>query len=224
MSKNGKQEKEEKKVEEIKEDVEEKKSEKSTEEKEECKEILKELEDIKEKLVKTEEAAKNLSMLYQNLQKEFENYKIRVRREKEVAKDEGALRIIQGFFEIIDNFEKALESTKSATDLNAFVQGVQMIHYQLTRFLQEHGIEKIHSEGEFNPTEHEAIEILETEEHEPNKIVKVIQTGYRYKGKVIRPAKVVVAVEPKKEEKKEKEKDEEKGEIKENNNNQGSEV
>ena len=219
MQENGKQEGEEKRTKNIKEEVKEgSKSEENKEpsKDEPCEEVLKELEEIKEKLSKTEEAAKNLSVLYQNLQNEFENYKIRVRKEKEAAKDEGALRIIQGFFEIIDNFEKALESTKTATDINAFIQGVQMIHYQLSRFLQEHGIEKIHSEGEFNPREHEAIEILETEEHEPNQIVKVIQTGYRYKGKVIRPAKVVVSVKPKKDEDKEKE---EKENNEENNNN-----
>ena len=119
-----------------------------------------------------------------------------MRKEKEEAKDEGALRVIKSFIEIVDNFEKALESAKTATDINAFIKGVQMIHYQLNRFLQDHGMEKIEACGEFNPIEHEAIETVKAEEHQPNSIVKVIQTGYKYKGKVIRPAKVVVAVEP----------------------------
>jgi len=164
----------------------------------ECAEQEKEIKQLKEKLAKTEEVAKRLSILYQQLEKEFEDYKIRVRKEKEEAKEEGALRVFNGFIEIIDNFEKALESAKTATDLGAFVKGVQMIHYQLTRFLQEHGLEKVSCEGEFNPQEHEAIETLQTEEHQPNSIVKVIQTGYKYKGKVIRPAKVIVAVEKEK--------------------------
>jgi molecular chaperone GrpE len=194
--------KEKEEIEEKSNSSEEQKEEKE-EKKEECKELEEEIEQLKEKLAKTEEAAKRLSMLYQKLEKEFEDYKIRVRREKEEAKDEGALRILNGFIEIVDNFEKALESTKTATDINAFIKGVQMIHYQLTRFLQDHGIEKVSCEGEFNPQEHEAIETLKTDEYQPNSIVKVIQTGYKYKGKVIRPAKVVVAVE--------KEKGEEKG-------------
>jgi len=165
-----------------------------------CDELEKEIKELREKLAKTEEAAKNLSVIYQRLEKEFEDYKIRVRREKEEAKDEGALRILNGFIEIVDNFEKALESAKNATDITAFIKGVQMIHYQLNKFLQEHGVEKVRSEGEFNPQEHEAIEKLETDQHMPNSIVKVIQTGYKYKGKVIRPAKVIVAVEKEKEE------------------------
>jgi len=192
---------EEEKVEEKK--AEEKKAEEKSELPEECKELEKEVQTLREKLAKTEDAAKRLSLLYQQLEKEFEDYKIRVRREKEEAKNEGALRILQGFIEIVDNFEKALESTKTATDISAFIKGVQMIHYQLTRFLQDHGIEKVSCEGDFNPQEHEAIETLQTDEHKPNTIVKVIQTGYKYKGKVIRPAKVVVAVEKEKGEKKE---------------------
>jgi molecular chaperone GrpE len=189
----------EEKKEEVKEEAkkEENKEEKEVKEvKNECEEIEKELEEIKKKLEKTEEAAKKLSVLYQKLQQEFEDYKIRMRKEKEEAKDEGALRIIKGFMEIVDNFEKALESAKSSTDINAFIKGVQMIHYQLVRFLQEHGIERIEEKTEFNPQEHEALETVVSKEHKPNEIVKILQTGYKYKGKVIRPAKVIVAVPP----------------------------
>ncbi len=175
---------------------EEIKGEEKTEKDNECKELEKELEELKKKLEKTEEAAKRLSVLYQKLQQEFEDYKIRMRKEKEEAKDEGALRIIKGFMEIIDNFEKALESAKTSTDISAFVKGVQMIHYQLVRFLQEHGIERIEEKTEFNPQEHEALETVVSKEHKPNEIVKVLQTGYKYKGKVIRPAKVIVAIPP----------------------------
>ena len=198
---------EEKKEENKKEELEEKKEDiKDEKEENPCKDLEKEIEELKEKLKKTEEIAKNLSLAYQNLEREFENYKIRMRKEKEEAKDEGALKVIKSFIEIVDNFEKALESAKTATDINAFIKGVQMIHYQLTRFLQEHGMEKIEACGEFNPVEHEAIETVKSEEHQPNSIVKVIQTGYKYKGKVIRPAKVIVAVE--KEENKGEEKEE----------------
>ncbi len=183
--------------EEVKETQEQKQEEAKREKsKGECEEIEKELEEIKKKLEKTEEAAKRLSVLYQQLQQEFEAYKIRMRKEKEEAKDEGALRIIKGFMEIVDNFEKALESAKTSTDINAFIKGIQMIHYQLVRFLQDHGIERIEEKTEFNPQEHEALETVVSQEYKPNEIVKVVQTGYKYKGKVIRPAKVIVAIPP----------------------------
>ncbi len=168
---------------------------KAEQEEKSVEELQKEIEELKRKLEKTEETAKRLSAMYQILQKDFEDYKVRMRREKEEAKEEGALRILKGFMEILDNFEKALESAKVSTDINAFIKGIQMIHYQLNRFLQEHGIEKI--EGtEFNPQEHEVLETIYSEEHKPQQIVKTVQTGYKYKNKVIRPAKVVVALPP----------------------------
>ena len=158
--------------------------------------LSQEINQLKEKLKKTEEAAKKLSMLYQSLQKEFEDYKVRMRKEKEEAKEEGALRLAKGFMEIIDNFEKALESAQKTTDINALMKGIQMIHYQLYSFLQEHGIEKIDTSSGFNPLEHEAVETVISKEHEPNEIIKVIQTGYKFRGRTIRPAKVIVAIPP----------------------------
>jgi len=167
---------------------------------EECMEqnkaLNQEINQLKEKLQKTEEAAKRLSMLYQSLQKEFEDYKARMRKEKEEAKEEGALRLAKGFMEIIDNFEKALESAQKTTDINALMKGIQMIHYQLYRFLQEHGIEKIDTSSGFNPLEHEAIETIISKEHRPHEIIKVVQTGYKFRGRTIRPAKVIVAIPP----------------------------
>ncbi len=163
---------------------------------EENERLKEEINQLKEKLQKTEEAAKRLSMLYQTTQSEFDAYKERMRREKEEAKEEGALRLAKGFMEIIDNFEKALESTKSTTDINALLKGVQMIHYQLTKFLQEQGIERIDTTSGFNPLEHEAVETVVSTEHKPNEIIKVVQTGYKYRGRTIRPAKVIVAIPP----------------------------
>ncbi len=159
-------------------------------------ELQKEIEELKKKLEKTEESAKRLSAMYQMLQRDFEDYKIRVRREKEEAREEGILKIAQGFMEILDNFEKALESAKVTKDINSLLKGVEMIHYQLTRFLKEHGIEEISEETEFNPMEHEALETIITTEYKPNQVIKILQKGYKYKGKTIRPAKVVVALPP----------------------------
>ncbi|NPA58742.1 MAG: nucleotide exchange factor GrpE [Aquificae bacterium] len=162
--------------------------------------LEKQVEELKQKLQKTEEVARKLSAVYQTVQQEFEDYKVRMRKEKEEAKDEGALRLAKGFMEIVDNFEKAIESAKTTTDINALMKGIQMIHYQLYRFLQEQGIEKIDTTAGFNPLEHEAVEKVVSEEHQPNQIIKVVQTGYKFKGKTIRPAKVIVAVPPEKEE------------------------
>lgn len=159
------------------------------------------LKELEEKLKKTEEQAKKISALYQTLQQDFERFRIRTIKEKEEAKDEGLLRIAKGLLDIIDNFEKAIESAKVSDDISALSKGVQMIHYQLVKFLQDNEIQEIIADGEFDPNLHEVLDTYKTNEYKPNQIVKVLQKGYIYKGKVIRPAKVVVAVPVEEEEK-----------------------
>jgi molecular chaperone GrpE len=158
------------------------------------KKLQEEVETLKQKLQKTEEAAKRLSALYQSIQKDFEDYKIRAIKEREQIKEESIEKFAKAFLDVVDNFEKALESFKVSNDINATMQGIQMTHYQIMNLLQNYGIEKIEATGEFNPMEHEALETLKTKEYENNQIVKVLQAGYKYKGKVIRPAKVIVAI------------------------------
>jgi len=157
--------------------------------------------ELEEKLKKTEEQAKKISALYQTLQQDFEKFKVRTIKEKEEAKDEGLLKIVKGLLDIIDNFEKAIESAKVSDDISALSKGIQMIHYQLVKFLQDNGIQEIIVNGEFDPNLHEVLDTYKTNEYKPNQIVKVLQKGYIYKGKVIRPAKVVVAVPVEEEEK-----------------------
>lgn len=156
--------------------------------------LKEENETLKQKLIKTEEAAKRLSLLYQTLQKDFEDYKVRMIKEKEQVKEEAVEKFAKSILDVIDNFEKALESFKYTNDINSILTGIHMTHYQIVSILQNFGIEKIEANGQFNPMEHEAVETVRSKEYENNQIVKVLQHGYKYKGKVIRPAKVVVAV------------------------------
>ncbi|MGC8869325.1 MAG: nucleotide exchange factor GrpE [Sulfurihydrogenibium sp.] len=157
--------------------------------------LKKENEELKAKLQKTEEAAKKLSILYQTIQKDFEDYKARMIKEREQIKEEAIEKFAKAFLEVVDNFEKAIESFKYTNDINSILQGIQMTHYQVVNLLKNFGIEKIEAEGDFNPQIHEAIETVKSKEYKPNQIVKILQHGYTYKGKVIRPAKVVVSVE-----------------------------
>ena len=157
--------------------------------------LKKENEELKAKLQKTEEAAKRLSALYQLIQKDFEDYKVRTIKEKEQIKEEAIEKFAKAFLEVVDNFEKALESFQHTNDINSILQGIQMTHYQVINLLKNFGIEKIEDNQEFNPMIHEAIETVKSKEYKPNQIVKVLQHGYTFKGKVIRPAKVIVSVE-----------------------------
>jgi molecular chaperone GrpE len=77
---------------------------------------------------------------------------------------------------------------------NSFYQGIEMIHQQLIKVLNDNGVDEIKSLGEdFNPNFHHAVFMEESHEVEEGKITEVLQKGYILKDKVIRPSMVKVA-------------------------------
>jgi len=145
-----------------------------------------------------EEEAEFYKDIAQRVAAEFDNYRKRIASEFEqvrnAAKEELAMRLLV----VLDHMELALQAAESAKDTKAVVEGVRLILKQLRDVLGNEGLRKVKSEGKFDPRYHECVECEESEELEPDEIAEVIQDGYEFKGKVIRPAKVKVAVAPKK--------------------------
>jgi molecular chaperone GrpE len=78
-----------------------------------------------------------------------------------------------------------------------YAKGMSLIYQRLLDALKKLGLEPVESEGEkFNPDMHHAVETQKTDEVESNTILQVHQRGYNFKGKLLRPAMVKVAVEP----------------------------
>ena len=102
--------------------------------------------------------------------------------------------ILRDLAEIIDNFERAIESSVDSRDFDTFHKGILMIEKQFSGMLTErYGLERIGSAGEpFNPATHEAMMLEESSEVEEETIKQVLQAGYRLHDRVLRPAKVVV--------------------------------
>lgn len=130
---------------------------------------------------------------WQRCRADFLNYK---KQESErlgalvdYEKEEWALELLA----VIDQFEKAKE--EAAKDKSAVIEGFLQIKKYFEDFLRRQGIKEIQTrEGEiFNPEAEEAIETVAQESAEEGEILKVIQKGYQYKDKVIRPARVRVA-------------------------------
>jgi len=98
---------------------------------------------------------------------------------------------------VLDNFERALQSAQSSGDPDSFLQGVEMIHRDFLQALQRAGIERLEAEGApFDPAYHEAVAQVPAEEVSPGTVVEVLQPGYRLHDRVIRHARVMVAVAP----------------------------
>lgn len=129
-------------------------------------------------------------------QKMAETDEMRIRLEKNMGEqvDQRFAQVVEKILPIIDHFALALESTQKNRDFESLHKGVKMIHRQLIEELLQAGVQPIQSEGRlFDPTLHEAVHIqpVKTRE-EDNLVVQELQTGYSYRDKLLRPAKVVV--------------------------------
>ena len=98
--------------------------------------------------------------------------------------------------EVLDNFERALDGL-DGQDSAAVEQGVRLTHGQLLSVLKRHGIERVSSLGQpFDPTLHEAVGTQGSLEMDEHHVLKEWVVAYRLHGRLLRPAKVVLAVPP----------------------------
>ena len=122
---------------------------------------------------------------------EFENAKKRLEREKIEFLKYANDGLILEFLPIIDSLEIAEKYIKEAKDFKAVQEGVDMIQAQIQKFLKDVGIERIKTVGErFDPHMHEAIETEETKDKADGLVVAELKPGYRFNGRLLRPASV----------------------------------
>jgi len=123
---------------------------------------------------------------------DFENFRKRTERDREQEVSLAAGRLVRELLPALDNLERALESAPAG---DPFVQGVALIQKQLHESLSRAGLQPIEAVGElFDPVFHEAVCTEDTEAFESNRVVAQIQTGYLFRGRVLRPSLVKVSV------------------------------
>ena len=139
------------------------------------------------------EAAENYDK-FVRISAEFENYKKRSAKERADLARYGNERLIEGILPIMDSMERALEHVSNSHDLDAFVEGLKLIHEKLYITLGKNGVEKIETaDKDFDPNFHEAMLQIDTDEYDAdNKIADVFETGYLLNGRLLRPAKVSI--------------------------------
>ena len=130
-------------------------------------------------------------------QADFENYKKRSAREKEEAIKYANSSLLQRLVSIIDNFELGLAAAKEQGEASPIYAGMVLVQKQLNDLLSENGLHPIEAEGKkFDPNEHEAI-AHEPSQHIPEgNVLRQTGRGYRFKERLLRPAKVVVSKGP----------------------------
>lgn len=141
--------------------------------------------------------AADLQELRQTLlrrQADFENYRKRIEKERAEDANRYTARVIEAFIPIIDGFEHALAAHRDAEYEN-YRKGFELIYKQLRDNLAKLGVERIEPLGQrFDPHSHQAMDRVESDEAEDGTILQVYQPGYVFKGRVLRPAMVRVAV------------------------------
>jgi len=149
---------------------------------------------LKEALEREKERADEYLNRLKYLQADFENYQKRVEREREELVKRGNEELILKLLGVVDDLERAIEASKSSSDEEVLVSGVEMVLKQLQAALAEEGLSQIEAVGKpLNPELHEVVTTVETDQCPENIIVRVLRKGYKLNGKLIRPSMVEVA-------------------------------
>ena len=129
-------------------------------------------------------------------QADFDNYKKRAAREKEDAVKYANSSLLQRLVSILDNFELGLAAAKTESEQSPIYSGMVLVQKQLNDLLEENGLQAIEADGKkFDPNLHEAIA------HEPSgsaegMVIRQARRGYRFKDRLLRPARVIVSSGP----------------------------
>lgn len=127
-------------------------------------------------------------------QAEFENFRRRTERERSDFLQYAGMELVRELLPILDDFERALKVESADKD---FSKGVEQIYQRLYETLKKIGLEPIETSGQkFDPHHHQAIEQVQTQDAEDHAILEEFQRGYNFKGKLLRPSMVKVAVNP----------------------------
>ena len=157
-------------------------------------ETVEELED--DLLIKAQEEAAEWKDKYLRAHADFENTKKRFTRDKTTAISYANESFAKDMLVVIDSFDQALASIESVDASNVsevldkMKEGVYLTHDQLKKVLEKNHIKEINCEGAYDPNLHQAIMQVESDEHESDQVVQVMQKGYTIKDRVLRPAMV----------------------------------
>ena len=130
------------------------------------------------------------------LQAEFDNFRKRTEREKMEFAEYAGEQTVRALLPLLDDFERALKAGTAEVP-EEFLRGIELIYNRFLDTLKKQGLEPLETAGvQFDPHQHQAIQRLESDEHDEGRVVQEFQRGYNFRGKLLRPAMVQVAVKP----------------------------
>jgi len=125
-------------------------------------------------------------------QAEFDNFRKRTEKERSEYLQYAGMELARDMLPILDDFDRALRAESGNPE---YAKGVEMIYARMYETLKKMGLEPIETAGQaFDPHLHQAIERVETTDAEDGAVLGEFQRGYHFKGKLLRPSMVKVAV------------------------------
>jgi molecular chaperone GrpE len=160
-------------------------------------EIVPEIHEQDENLLKMQQLEKELTETKEQLLRlaaDFDNYKKRTLKEKADIITYANEELIKGILPILDDFERTMKVVHTSGNIEAIKQGLELVAKNLFHNLNKRGVEMIPAlNEEFNADLHEAVGSLPVDdENKKNKVIDVIEEGYKFQGKVIRHSKVII--------------------------------
>ena len=152
------------------------------------------IEELEARLAAKDAELRELLSKYRSASDEFDQARVRLR--KEVTKDveRGRRSLITGFLEVLDNLDRALAAAGGRAD-DPFVRGVSLVRQQFLATLEGLGVSRVEPEGQpFDPARHEAVASVNAPPGvATGTVVGVVRPGYLIGDEVLRPAQVAVA-------------------------------
>lgn len=153
-----------------------------------------EIADLQSSLAESESKSTEYLDGWQRARAELTNYRKRVERDRIQNRKNIAGEVIKRYLPIVDDFERALKDRPQDGSGALWAEGVELVYRKMLAVLEAEGVTPMNPEGEtFDPNLHEAIMQTESDEHESDQVIEVLQRGYMIGERVLRPAMVRIA-------------------------------
>lgn len=127
-------------------------------------------------------------------QAEFQNLRKRTEKERVELFEYASMEAVRVLLPVLDDFERAMKSESADREYTA---GIELIYNRFYETLKKLGLEPMESKGQpFDPQIHHAVDMVETDAQPDHTVLDEFQRGYNFKGRLLRPAMVKVAVQP----------------------------
>ena len=128
---------------------------------------------------------------------ELQNAQRRAATERLDAVRYANAELMKSLVHVVDDFERALSAADQSGDMKSLLEGMRLVYQNFSKALADHGLETVDALNQpFDPSLHEALMQQPTAEKPAGTVIEQAAKGYRLRGRVIRPARVIVAKAP----------------------------